>query len=681
MRRLLPFVLLTGIASIGLAQNPAPAPATPAPAPAATPKPAPVPPPQLLRRVPPGGVAITDADRAALNAQLQTLAKEIETLRTDLKSKPELFALLPDVEIFHKAVDWALRYDEFFSPGQVGQAKQQLEMGLARAKELRAGTSSWTTATGLVVRGYQSKIDGSIQPYGIVVPEEWKAEDKTLRRTDFFCHGRGEKLSELDFINQRLNQKGEFTPPGAFVIHPYGRYCCANKFAGEVDLFEALNAARRSYPIDNDRLVIRGFSMGGGAAWQFGTHFAGLWAAVQPGAGFGESKEFLKLGTTPDKPLPSEWEQKLWRWYDSTVYVPNLHNTTTVAYSGETDGQIQAAQIMLRFAEPEGVKIEHVVGPQTAHKIRPESKPEIEALLDPAVKKGAQPKAAKVHLTTYSLVYPKMKWVEVTGLEKQWERADLTAEVKGDKIVAQTKNITAVRFSSPVEGPASDKIKEVSLDGQTLAAQWDKTGAQFHREAGQWKVGAPAATSKNPQTCGPIDHAFMDSFVFVRPTGKVLNKNVGDWVEAELGRAVTQWRAVFRGNARVVADNAVSEQDIQNSNLVLWGDPSSNAILKKIADKLPFKWDAKEFAFGGKTYDANNVAPVLIFPNPLNPSKYIVLNSGFTFREAAAINNAQQTPKLPDWAIVDLRTAPDAYFPGKVVRAGFFNEQWQPPTQ
>src|SRR5687768_17910198 len=39
--------------------------------------------------------------------------------------------------------------------------------------------------------------------------------------------------------------RSRFTPPHAFVLHLYGRYCNANKFAGEVDLFEALDAVKR----------------------------------------------------------------------------------------------------------------------------------------------------------------------------------------------------------------------------------------------------------------------------------------------------------------------------------------------------------------------------------------------------------------------------------------------------
>ena len=69
--------------------------------------------------------------------------------------------------------------------------------------------------------------------------------------------------------------------------------------------------------------------------------------------------------------------------------------------------------------------------------------------------------------------------------------------------------------------------------------------------------------------------------------------------------------------------------------------------------------------------------PVLIYPNPLNPKHYIVINSGFTFREFDYQNNARQTPKLPDWAIVDISMPVSAQKPGGITDAGFFDEEWK----
>lgn len=625
------------------------------------------------KRVPPPGVPISEADRKELTAATAALATEIETLR----GNPRAVALLPDVQIFHKAVDWALRYNEFLDPKQTATAKSLLALGMERAKALRAGQAPWLAQTGLVVRGYQSQIDGSIQPYGLLVPDDWKPDDRKPRRLDFWLHGRNEKLTELAFLDGALKNKGEFTPPGAFVCFLYGRLCNANKFAGERDLFEAWDSVRTRYPVDYDRVVVRGFSMGGAACWHFATHHAGRWAVAAPGAGFAETAEYSNaLG--PGKEPPPWWEQTLWRWYDATVYAANLANVPLVAYSGEIDKQKQAADIMVRFAGKEGLTFPHIIGPQTAHKYHPESKVKIEEFVTAAANKGRYPEPKKIRFTTYTLIYSKMHWVEVEALEKHWERADVTAEVERDRIVATTRHVAALRFTSPFsEGLASDRIKQVVLDGQELAAGWNKAGAQFRKTNNRWQNGPLSPAGKRPGVCGPIDHAFMSRFVFVRPTGQPLNAAVGAWTKSEMEHARSEWRRVFRGDAPVVDDTAVTAEQIENANLVLWGDPSSNAYLKRIADRLPVKWTKDTLEFGGEKYAAAHHAPILIFPNPLNPSRYVVLNSGPTLRDASNQSNALQTPKLPDWAIVDLRTPPSPQWPGKIVAAGFFDEQWR----
>jgi hypothetical protein len=664
-------------------------------------------------------VQIPAGDRAELEAGVIALGKDITVLKHNLQSKPEMLALLPDIMIFHKAVDWALRYNEFFNPKQVATAKSLLEMGNQRLSELKAGKPLWISATGLVPRGYISKIDGSVQPYGMVIPEDWKPGEKTPRRLDFWCHGRGETLSELDFINQRLTNKGEYTPPGTFVLHLYGRYCCANKFAGEVDLFEALDNAKTHYNIDPNKLVVRGFSMGGASVWQFATHFASMWAAANPGAGFGDTKEFMKLGTTPDRPMPPTWEQTLWKWYDSKDYVSNLADTTTVAYSGEIDGQKEAADIMIFSARKEAgtpnpvmgelkkvaagdgspkaadarvtgtapdLVLYHVIGPDTPHKIKPEAKPEVESLVDAAVAKHeATPK--KVHFTTYTLVYPRMDWITIQGMEKEWERADVDGELSLDHSVSlKTHNVTRLSIN---EGGVDQSIfgPKVTIDGQSLSVPAGNA-YYFVKTNGRWEVlgkssysNADFAAQKRPSVCGPIDHALMSSFVFVRPTGKPLNDKVGKWAHDELEHAIGFWRKTYRGDAPVKDDSAITADDIKNSNLILWGDPASNKVLAQILAKLPLKWSFRQLSFGGQEYDPTHTAPILIFPNPLNPAKYVVLNSGVTFREQALLNNADQTPKLPDWAIIDLNTPPDAKWPGEVKAAGFFDEQWKVPAK
>src|SRR5205823_12616466 len=127
---------------------------------------------------------ISDADRAELDAGAAGLGREIESLRGTLKGPAA--DLLPDVEIYHKAVDWALRFDEFYKSNEVQVARTLLQQGRERAGALRDGKPSWTTATGLVVRGYVSKIDGSVQPYGLVVPASYQSPTAQKFRLDFW---------------------------------------------------------------------------------------------------------------------------------------------------------------------------------------------------------------------------------------------------------------------------------------------------------------------------------------------------------------------------------------------------------------------------------------------------------------------------------------------------------------
>jgi hypothetical protein len=92
---------------------------------------------------------------------------------------------------------------------------------------------------------------------------------------------------------------------------------------------------------------------------------------------------------------------------------------------------------------------------------------------------------------------------------------------------------------------------------------------------------------------------------------------------------------------------------------------------------LPIGWTPDGVRTGDKKYSADHHVPVLICPNPRAPKKYLVVNSGFTFREYDYLNNARQVPKLPDWAILDVNQPATSRAPAGIVDAGFFSERWE----
>lgn len=644
--------------------------------------------PATVRPIPPPGIPVPEDQATALRASLAELTKAIEALRAQKEHTEKVAAYLPDVEIFHKAVHDALEYGEIFDAKELPFAAETIQRGLERAAQLKLGETPWTRQTGAVVRAYRSKIDGSVQPYGLEIPAGHDLGRNTPSRLDFWFHGRGEKLSELSFLQQRSSLRGaRIAPAGAIVLHPYGRYCNANKFAGEVDTFEALEHARRDYGIDDDRIFVRGFSMGGAACWQFAVHHAGLWAGAQPGAGFSETPEFLRV--FQDETLkPTWWEQKLWRWYDATHWAENLSNVPTIAYSGDKDRQKQAADMMVAACEKAGLRLVHLIGPDTAHALHPGTLAEIERRLDSIADRGRQSAPPVVRFVTHTLRYDRLHWVRIDGLARHWEPSRVEARWEWpNRVEVKTDGVTALSLVFPAgECPLDPAVApEVVIDGASLkpAAIWTDRSweVSFHRpdEKADWALGAAKADGlvKRHGLHGPIDDAFLDSFLMVEPTGAPAHEAVGKWVGAERERAVREWRRQFRGIARQKKDTEITDADIASHHLILWGDPASNAVLKKIADRLPISWKADSIVAGDRTYDAKSHAVVLVYPNPLNPDRYVVLNSGFTYREYDYLNNARQTPKLPDWAIVDLSVPADSQKPGGIPYAGFFGERWE----
>jgi dienelactone hydrolase len=664
--------------------------------------------PENVRRIPKLGIEVPPEDRKALEDGLAKLQAAIEQLVQ--KKDAKVASHLPDVQVFHKAVHDALKYQEFFDPKDITKAKRELEEGYARAEALLKGEAPWDTQTGLVVRGYVSKIDGSVQPYGLVVPPTYTTITPHRYRLDIWFQGRGETTSEVNFIDVRERSRGEFTPPDTIVLHPYGRYCNAYKFAGEIDVLEALDDVKKRYKVDDDRISVRGFSMGGAAAWQFAVHYSDRWFAANPGAGFAETARFLNIFQS-EKVEPTWYEKSLWHLYDCTDYAANLLQCPTVAYSGELDSQKQAADVMDEALRVEEVRLVHIIGPATKHAYHPEAKKEVERRIDSIAEHGRKRIFRTVDFVTFTLKYNKMSWVTIDAMGEHWSRALVRARLVGDSDVeVVTQNVTALTLDMPPGWCPLDPAQSVllTIDSVKIPVPRPRSDRSWHvellKKGDGWERknltlpaapadGGPRTTSAStpipslavPDTTlrkrhdlqGPIDDAFMDSFVIVRPTGKARYPKVGEWVKQEGDRAIEHWRRQFRGEARVKDDSAITDADIASSNLILWGDPESNSVLKKIADKLPIRWEADKIVAGTKSFPAETHAPILIYPNPLNPQKYIVINSGFTYREYDYLNNARQVPKLPDWAIIDITTPPDARKPGKVVAADFFNEGWE----
>lgn len=630
----------------------------------------------------------TPTERQVIQVKAVELASRVSTLRKGSADQ----RLLADVEIHHKAAEWILRYpEEFYRADYVKHTLDSLDIGLERAAELARGKHPWTSRKGRLARGYRSRVDGSVQPYALLIPDSY--DGSRPMRLDVILHGRNSRLTEAWFI--ATHTSGEPLPAAQNYIQleVFGRLNNAYRWAGETDVWEAIAAVERDYKIDPDRIVLRGFSMGGAGAFHMGLHHPSRWAAVEAGAGFTDTIRYAGLPNLP------EYQRQALRIYDADDYALNAFNVPLVGYGGDDDPQILAAnnvrQQLMREGfhfEPDGLnwttkdlRAVFLSAPRTPHRFNPDSKAESNAFMDPIVKKG-RVVPDHIRFVTYTLRYADSFWVEVEGLGKHYERAEVDARRNKEgslvrSVTVKTRNVTM--FALRDLGAAT----KVEVDGQAvqfppgLAAKPERV--LFAKDADRWRAVNTFDSSghrglrKKPGLQGPIDDAFREGFLCARPTGQPAQPAVHAYAVDAAARFEREYAKWLRGDPPFKTDADVNEQDIQNNHLVLFGDPQSNLILKRIQDQLPIQWTREAIRVGGKTYDAKQHVLTLIYPNPLNPERYVVVNSGHTFHEAEFRGtNALLFPRLGDYAILRIQDGQEP----EVVEAGFFDENWQLPT-
>ena len=610
----------------------------------------------------------------AINASLTEVSRDFVAVKKHIRAA--------DAEIFIKAVRYALEFYEWYGKkpeDDFNKAKALLDEAAKRIGSLKKNETPWLNGSGQKVLGFYSKIDNSPQPYGVEIPDGLEfGKGKSSVPMWIWLHGRGDTDTDMHFVFSRLNAKkpGQFQPKGTIVIHPFGRYCNGWKIAGETDVFEARDDAISRFNIDANRIAIAGFSMGGAGAWHIGAHFADQWACVHTGAGFVDVKRYQKL--TPEK-MPPWYEQKLWGVYDVPNYARNFLNVPLVCYSGEVDPQRDSAEYMAEVLGKEGLHPPHLIGPGMGHKYHPEVIKDVQSLIEKAVAAGRNTLPKKIVLQTRSLAYSRMHWLQVTGMIEPWEdtRAEAIWDEEKNTVSITTKNVASLLVRLP-KLPAKPSIL---VDGEAIADSISTDAGLFW----SWKNKAAVTNdglAKRPLLQGPIDDGFKARFIVVLPDGKPDGTEVDKWARIEAKHFFTRWRSLMRGDAMFRKAGDVTEKDIQDCHLVFWGTPQTNSMLQSLLETKSLSevitWNDNVLKIGEQEGPVANSVPVFCYPNPLNPSRYMIVNSGLTFREIHDKTNSLQNPKLPDWAILDITQPPTWESAGKVIAADFFDSQWKP---
>jgi len=184
------------------------------------------------------------------------------------------------------------------------------------------------------------------------------------------------------------------------------------------------------------------------------------------------------------------------------------------------------------------------------------------------------------------------------------------------------------------------------------------------------------AVVKRRGLCGPLWAIYNNSCVLVYGTG-------GE--EPALGAAARRCARSFSHprwmnevNFRIMADTALKEDELKDSNLVLFGNSSTNAVLASIQDRIPIRISGDRVRAGRREYRGEHLGYCLIYPNPLNPTRYVAVFAGNSAEAIDCFDKIWPTfkavPKDIDYGVFELNAAGS---PLRWRMKGLFGTSWQ----
>ncbi len=491
---------------------------------------------------------------------------------------------------------------------------------------------------------YRSSIDNSVQPYALRLPNGYSRDKKyplviQLHGTNFH-----EVLS-----GSRLNFHGMIGPQW---IEPDLPIIYANAFGGpttfyqgigEVDILRVIDEIKARFPVDPDRVYLMGHSMGGAGSYRVGLHYPDHFGGISAG----DPAMWPRAEEGPKWMMPQV----------AIVTAPNLYpNARDVDVFFKNAGagiQRKSTEFADGIVEQGGFATTEVF-PRMPHSFGDQYP--FANFVTEVIAHPIKHKPAEVKYYTNTLQFNGAYWVTIDRLTRHNADSQVTATYKDGAIRVTTSNIDALTLRTADIPMPTGQTAALMVDGSEVAKTALPEIVHLSKQSGQWKLGEwkSGPLVKHHALQGPIGDAFNDRFLAVYGEGE----GDRDLAIAELD-AVRNPSSVLdiHGDFPMKPASQVTREDIESSNLILFGNAKSNAVLKRIAGSLP-----------SGLMDGNSI---FIYPNPENASRYVVVWS-------ARLLSAPD-PEIHSGWIMPLNLLPDYLVvkDGKVASGGHFDSDWK----
>ncbi|HIA02555.1 MAG TPA: hypothetical protein EYN66_11700, partial [Myxococcales bacterium] len=574
---------------------------------------------------------------------------------------------------------------------------RQITRTLHWAKSMADGHDAISQQRGDFYRAYRSSFDGNLQHYSVHIPPSYDRRKRQALVIGLHGIGSGTHYTlrrvlgkDRDYENKEIGGKAlirtnmpRLPDYGVITACPWSYHNSAYWFYGEMDILRIIEEMKAAYRIDPNRVYLTGLSLGGLGTYHVGHHYPDQFAALGPLGGFSSIKLYRQIGQHPKK----WWEKVLIEQRDATTYAENGRHTPMKVVHGAQDGPRHARAMTKRY-EALGYKHELDI-PELGHDVWQYSYGR--GALIRWMKKYKRPEFPdRVTFKTHSYRYTKAYWTQINWINNYQQAAILDVQVakpgrhriqvnKLDNIRGFTLDLTQLKLA---DGDIDIHLAPAKKSFAVASA----TRVHFQKNNnGHWSIApssSPPRGYKHAGVSGPLDDIMFAPHTFIIGTQDPEQRSVNTLLAHEdAGYLRHRNHDIF---FPLLLDSSPAADKALKGNIVLYGNPSSNRLLKKVlaTGKLPIRFERDAIIVGKKRYSGKDVGIKMIFPNPFNPNSYVVIVAGTTWRGTLL---SRHLPRhLPDIVVydqqIDSRYLERILIDRPVLYADFFTQDWKLPN-
>ena len=574
---------------------------------------------------------------------------------------------------------------------------KRLEGAEALAEAFARGEDAYRAKTGVVFRAYRSELDGQLQPYVAYIPPTHRPEGAPMPMIVSF-HGLthqgehalraviGQATKEDQNPDAAARHLPGFTNMGAILVAPWGFGKAGPRPLGEEDVLRVIDEMKKAYRVDDTRVSITGYSLGGTVAFALPLHYPSLFSAAAPLCGYPNLTSYNSIKDVRH----TEFEEAMIARRFLGNYAANGKHVPLHIVHGGQDGPGRSKVIADRY-KALGYPVIFNVEKELGHNVWDEAYEDGRMIT--WLKKKQLPKPpSHVRLVTGEYRYDSAHWVRLLGMvrspgapgakvektESTETFADIDAQMDwpAKALRVATKNVES--FAVDVGALAPPKGTTVTVDGAALALDEALKVAFFEKGEAGWTVSGtePArAGKKRAGVSGPLDDVLRHRQLIVYGTQDPAQTEANR-VVADHFSSADHWAAA---RFPIKADRDVTEAELTGRSLVLIGGPASNRVTALLAAGLPVTFEKNAVVLRGKRYEGEDVGVSFIHPHPRDPMEYVVIHAGTTLRGTLA---SRHLPQLaPDFLVYDkgiLAMRGELLLDRRtVLGGGFFDETWK----